>query len=171
MNKGFTLLEVMVSLLILGIIVLLIFSGLQLLIRNEKNLQKRIDTFQEIELGMIIIKRDMEHASLPKPPKPPIEVNSHTISFETYNSSSKTQEMIRYDLKKGELIRSNLSKGIRTTLFGEIISAQFMIRDEATCQNAVPCLHAIDLQFKFKQFGLIDRLFVLPYRFNLMNRT
>ncbi len=59
-QRGFTLLELMISLTLLGMILVLLFGGLRLSVRSWDSVQKQVDTLNSVRSVESFLRREME---------------------------------------------------------------------------------------------------------------
>ena len=59
MNKGFTLIEILISLVILSVILLVTSNILESSLETERNLSNRLEESSSLNLSSIIVKRDI----------------------------------------------------------------------------------------------------------------
>lgn len=59
-QQGFTLLELLISLTLLGLILVLLFGGLRLSVRSWDSVQKRVDTLNSVRSVESFLRREME---------------------------------------------------------------------------------------------------------------
>lgn len=60
-QRGFTLLELLISLALLGLILVLLFGGLRLSVRSWDSVQKRVDNLNSVRSVEGFLRREMEH--------------------------------------------------------------------------------------------------------------
>ncbi len=59
-QRGFTLLELLISLTLLGLILVLLFGGLRLSVRSWDSVQKQVDTLNSVRSVESFLRREME---------------------------------------------------------------------------------------------------------------
>ncbi len=59
-QRGFTLLELLISLSLLGLILVLLFGGLRLSVRSWDSVQKKVDTLNSVRSVESFLRREME---------------------------------------------------------------------------------------------------------------
>jgi type II secretory pathway component PulJ len=106
-QKGFTILEVTVTVMMVGLVTMSIFGVLTSTSRNEKLQQSMIGNQELVRFGIIQLARDLRSAN---PVEPLAAVGDYSTSVEmALGSSSGTQTYVRWWLSNRVLYRGKLS--------------------------------------------------------------
>lgn len=61
-SRGFTLIEILVAVVVLAIMAVAAYAGLNALIRVRENSQKSMQQFEKLQIAMVTLTRDLEQA-------------------------------------------------------------------------------------------------------------
>lgn len=133
-QRGFTLVEVLVTLVLFSLIGVAGFSLVDGLIRVQYGTEGRLERLAELQRGMHVMTLDFEQIS-----SDALAVDGNSVSFRRV-SASGADLSVRYDLVDGDLRR------ILSDRFGTI----------NTIQRLVTSVEALDWQFYLPEFGWQD---------------
>ena len=151
-QRGFTLIEIMLAMVIFAIVSTISFSALRLSLKTEAAQNERSQQLQELQIALAYIERDLGHAEVSS-----FVFDDHALRFESSQTSGTLK--LKYGLENGLWVRQDTTLGEQESYQITLLKAVKDIAITPIKQNNKTT--AINVQITHNTFGSIDkRIFI-----------
>lgn len=162
-ERGFTLIEVLITMAIFSIIAVISYSALNASLKNEVIQKSYSERLTQLQSTLLFLQRDITQIN-----KQQIEIEQFELSFDSMQNDQLL--LIKYTIEDGQLIRTDQSdeqNSIPLILIDKITGASIRALDgdnqwKKYWQPATDkYLKAIEIKFDHPQLGIIKKLVMI----------